>query len=131
MQRHISARGAMQQAGFTLLEIMIVLAIIGLITAAIGVSVYKNFRDAQVKAAHLQVMRLVGDAGRYLIMRNKCPTLEDLLREHYVAQIPRDPWGTPIVIRCPGEHEPNPVDAISWGPDKTAETADDLKSWVP
>ena len=131
MQRHPTARVAAHQAGFMLLEIMIVLAIIGLITAAVGVSVYKKFHDAQVKTAHLQVMRLVGDASQYMIMRNKCPTAEDLFTEHYVAQLPRDPWGTPIVIHCPGEHEPDPIDAISWGPDKTADTADDLKSWVP
>jgi general secretion pathway protein G len=131
MPRHPTARVAVHQAGFTLLEIMIVLAIIGLITSAIGVAVYKKFRDAQVKTAHLQVMRLVGDASQYMIMRNKCPTAEDLVTEHYVTHLPRDPWGTPIVIRCPGEHEPDPIDATSWGPDKTADTADDLKSWVP
>ena len=78
----------------------------------------------------LQLTRLVGDSSQYLIMKNKCPTAQDLLAEQYVSQLPRDAWGTAIVIKCPGDHEPDPIDAISWGPDRKADTADDLKSWV-
>jgi general secretion pathway protein G len=130
MQRRLPYRAPPYQEGFTLLEIMIVLAIIGLITAAIGVAVYKKFKDAQIKTTQLQVMRLVGDASQYQIMKNKCPTADDLLAEQYVSQLPRDAWGTPIIIKCPGDHEPDPVDAISWGPDRRADTTDDIKSWV-
>ncbi|HVR64026.1 MAG TPA: type II secretion system protein GspG [Polyangia bacterium] len=116
--------------GFTLIEIMVVLAIIGLITAAIGVAIYKKYRDAQIKVTQMQVQHLVADVSQYLIMKNRCPTAEDLLAEQYVTQSPRDAWGTAIVIKCPGDHEPDPADAISWGPDKKPDTADDIKSWV-
>ena len=65
-----------------------------------------------------------------MIMKNKCPSADDLVAEQYISALPKDAWGTPIVITCPGKHEPDPVDVVSWGPDKTADTADDIKSWV-
>lgn len=116
--------------GFTLIEIMVVLAIIGLITAAVGVSIYKKYRDAQIKVTQIQVQHLIADVGQYLIMKNRCPTADDLLAEQYVTQLPRDAWGTAIVLKCPGDHEPDPADAISWGPDRRPDTPDDIKSWV-
>lgn len=126
----IAHRARRRSNGFTLIEIMIVLAIIGLITAAIGVTVYKHFHDAQIKVAQMQVQRLAADVGQYQIMKSKCPTADDLLAEQYVTQPPRDPWGSAIVIKCPGEHEPDPADVVSFGPDKKPDTADDIKSWV-
>ena len=117
------------QRGFTLLETMIVLALIGLIAGAIGVPLYGRYRDGQIRTAKMQVGALVGHIQQFMVMKNTCPTVEDLVKEHYVRDVPQDPWGSPLLIRCPGEHEKDPADVVSFGPDKKADTPDDLKSW--
>jgi hypothetical protein len=48
---------------------------------------------------------------------------------HHVRRVPTDPWGTPIVIHCPGEQDADGVDVLSWGEDKREGTEDDIKSW--
>ena len=59
------------EAGFTLLEIMVVLAIIALLAGGVGAAVFKNFRRAQVSSARL--LPVPGDQGhrqrRYLVGR--------------------------------------------------------------
>jgi general secretion pathway protein G len=42
-----------------------------------------------------------------------------------------DPWGSPVAIRCPGQHDPDGVDVLSNGPDKKEGTDDDIGSWNP
>ena len=120
-----------EQRGFTLLEMMIVLALIGLIAGSIGTALFKKAVDARIKLAHVQVRELVGHVQQFMIMKERCPTVEDLVTEQYLRREPRDPWGTSIVVRCPGEHEPDPADVVSHGPDKKPDTADDIKSWTP
>jgi prepilin-type N-terminal cleavage/methylation domain-containing protein len=92
-----------EQRGFTLLEIMIVLALIGLLMSAVGVAIWKRFRDGQIKAAQLQVRDVAGEVGHFMVMKGKCPTVQ--------------------------EHERDPADVVSYGPDKRADTADDIRSW--
>jgi prepilin-type N-terminal cleavage/methylation domain-containing protein len=118
-----------EQRGFTLLEIMIVLALIGLLMSAVGVAVWKKFRDGQIKAAQLQVRDVAGEVGHFMVMKGKCPTVQDLVDEHLIRNEPHDPWGTAITIKCPGEHEHDPADVVSCGPDKRPDTADDIRSW--
>ena len=117
------------ERGFTLLEIMIVLALIGLLVSAVGVAVWKRFRDGQIKAAQLQVRAIAGEVGHFMVMKGQCPTIEDLLAERLIRSEPHDPWGTAITIKCPGEHDPDPADVVSYGPDKRADTEDDIRSW--
>jgi hypothetical protein len=93
------------------------LAIIGLITAASASASTRSSATPNLKTTHIQLLRIVGDATQYMLMKNKCPTVDDLVTEQYLPQPPRDAWGTPIVMKCPGDHEPDPVDVISWGPD--------------
>jgi general secretion pathway protein G len=114
-----------------LIEILVVLAIVALLAAAVGGMAYKRYRDAQVQTAVMQV-RNVGDSiTQYMVVKNACPTVDDLVRDQYLRGAPIDPWGTAVVIRCPGEHGPDPADVVSHGPDRVAGTEDDVKSWKP
>jgi hypothetical protein len=55
--------------------------------------------------------------------------LDDLVKRGALRNSPKDPWGTPLVLHCPSEHEKDPVDVISAGPDKKPDTEDDIRSW--
>jgi general secretion pathway protein G len=118
-----------RDGGFTILEMMVVLAIIGLIAGAIGVAIFHRWEEARLSVAKTEVRKLEGSVEQYLIARGTCPTLEDLVNAHYERSEPKDPWGTPLTLKCPGEHERDAADVVSSGPDKKADTKDDIKSW--
>ena len=124
--RVVRVRGA----GFTLLEIMIVLVIIAAIATTIGISLFRRWQDSQIKLAQIQVRETVGHVGHYLLMRNRCPTLDELVAEHYIKHA-NDPWGKPLQLRCPSDHQPDVADVVSSGPDRASGTDDDIKSWQP
>jgi general secretion pathway protein G len=116
-------------AGFTLIEIMVVLAIIGLIAAAVGVAVHKNYVDAKLKVARIQVKTVTGAVEQFVVAKERCPTVDELVSEGYLPREPKDPWGTLLVVRCPGQHARDAADVASSGPDKEPGTDDDIKSW--
>jgi general secretion pathway protein G len=115
--------------GFTLLEMMIVLALIGLIAGAIGTTIYRRWQEGQIRTTKLQLREILGIAQESMIDDGSCPTLEQLQAHQLLRKPPRDAWGTPIVLRCPSEHGQDPVDVVSWGPDKKPDTGDDINSW--
>jgi hypothetical protein len=59
-----------------------------------------------------------------------CPKqLDDLYTLGYLTKHARDAWGQPLEFECPGVHNPDGADIISWGKDGLPGTADDLRSW--
>jgi general secretion pathway protein G len=116
--------------GFTLLEVMIVLALIGLIAGAIGTTVYKRYLDGQLRTTRLQVRELVGAAQEAMIDDPACPTIEQMVARGQLRKTPRDAWGTPLTLECPSKDGKDPVDVTSAGPDKKPGTADDITSWA-
>jgi general secretion pathway protein G len=118
-------------AGFTMLEIMIVVAIGAALVAGVAVVVMKNYSRTQVKLAKKGVGDVVSAVTQYMIENNNCPKgIEDLVAQKYLARpAAKDPWGKDYTLRCPGTHDPETPDVSSSGPDKTDGTADDLKSW--
>jgi general secretion pathway protein G len=115
--------------GFTLLEVMIVLALIGLIAAVVGNGIYQRFLEARIRATRVQVRDLVGNVQAAMLDDGTCPTIDALVARQLLREFPRDAWGTPLVLRCPSEHGKDPVDVVSAGPDKKADTPDDIESW--
>ena len=132
MQRTaVAATSRTAAAGFTLLEVMIVLAIIGLIAGGIGVTVFNQFKKGQVKIAKTTVGEISGAVQQYMMENNsECPKgMEDLVAKKNLKKAIKDPWGKEFVIKCPGTNDTDGADIISGGPDKQEGTADDIKSW--
>jgi general secretion pathway protein G len=146
--RKASARRASRAtAGFSLLEILVVLAIIGLIVGVAVTNLGSIFGGAQAKVAKLFVtsevelplMAYKADMGDY-------PTTEEGgLTALWVApsskagnwhgpygkgsKAPLDPWNEPYQYRYPGTHNKGSYDIWSKGPDKQDGTEDDIGNW--
>jgi general secretion pathway protein G len=85
------------QAGFTLVEMLVVIAIIGLIMGLIGPRVLNYLSESKVKAARIQLQSFASAL--------------DLKG----GNVPNDPWNHTYVYRSPGEH--GPYDIVSYGSD--------------
>jgi general secretion pathway protein G len=122
------------QSGFTLIEIMLVVIIIGILASMVVPSFRGRAREARVNAAKgdlaslgvaLDLFEL--DKGRYPSSINELLTSDrKYLKE---AGIPLDPWRNQYVYRCPGQHDKDGYDLISYGPDGVEGGADDIASW--
>jgi general secretion pathway protein G len=124
-------RARRRQAGFTLLEIMIVLAIIAMLAGGVGVAVFKQFQRAKISTGKLRVKAARDAVTQYMIETPSCPhSIDELVAGKYLDKgNARDPWGSPLTLKCPGAQETDGADITSPGPDKQDGTADDIQSW--
>ena len=126
-----SQRQAHASAGFTLVEMLVVLTIIGLIMGLIGPRVLGYLSESKVKTAKLQIESFSSaldlfyiDTGRYPTSSEGLESLAvrpsgvDVWNGPYVkgARIPTDPWGHPYQYRSPVERLP-PYEIMSLGSD--------------
>jgi general secretion pathway protein G len=134
------------QRGFTLVEILVVITIIGLIMALVGPRVLNYLSESKSKAAKIQIESLGSaldlfflDAGRYPSGSEGLGAL--VQRPGSIAgwngpylkggALPNDPWGNAYVYRSPGQH--GTYDIISYGADGQeggTGTASDITSWI-
>jgi general secretion pathway protein G len=117
--------------GFTLLEIMVVIAIISLLTTGVAVGAIRMLRDAEDKQAKTDAATLAMAAEAFIISHRpeECPTPEEMQSDGVLSSRSKtdDPWGTPYRIVC----EPDSAIAISAGRDQTFDTSDDVNSNEP
>ena len=134
-----------REAGFTLLELLVVLAIMGLLAAIIGPQVIKYLGSSRTQTARVQIQNIVAalelfklDVGHYptqaegLTALVTAPQSEAGWNGTYLKRETaiKDPWGEPYIYKNPGQH--GEVDVYSLGSDKaeggTGE-AQDVGSW--
>ena len=116
------------RAGFSLVEMLVVLVIIGLIMGLVGPRVLSYLSDSRVKAARLQIESFSNSLDLFYVDTGRYPTTQEglgaLLERPPNAErwsgpylrsnsVPNDPWGSPYVYRSPGAHAT--YDLMSYG----------------
>jgi general secretion pathway protein G len=124
------------QAGFSLIEILLVLGIITFIAAMVANNVFQNTEKAKLKQAMLGVKKLASEVQAYYLDNNSLPSkIEDLVVKPANAQNWRqyaqksqmtDPWGNPFVLKVDPQSAQG-FAVISFGADK-AEGGSDLNT---
>ncbi len=133
--------------GFTMIEIMLVVIIIGVLAAMVIPSISGRGQQARVAAAQADIDANLSTAlDLYEMDNGKYPTTEQglisLLKEpdtepmplHWNGpylkkkRIPIDPWGNPYQYKAPGEHNQGEFDLSSLGPDGI-QSGDDIVNW--
>ena len=134
----------LRRRGFTLLELLVVMVIIGLLAGYVGPKFFGQIGKSEVKAARAQIDALQKSLDQYRLDVGRYPSTEQGLAVlvskpadepkwagPYLAKaLPKDPWGHDYQYRAPGEH--GEYDLLSFGKDGRAggEGEDaDLTSW--
>ena len=137
----------MNQKGFTLIEILVVVIIIGILAALVIPRFSGRTEQAREAAAKTQINSLFGlaldayeaDNGFYPTTEQGLealrvePTTDPAPRDwkgpYLKSDVPVDPWQKPYVYSCPGTHNPTGYDLYSFGPDGLDGTDDDITNW--
>lgn len=124
-----------RNAGFTLLEILVVVLIIGLLSAVLATNLFSRADDAKYQLARTHVRQLEQSLELYRLDNGRYPTadqgLEALVREPSTEPRARryppggyvkresitDPWGMKYQYRFPGTNNAHSFDLLSFGPD--------------
>ncbi len=144
-RRPLVAAAAAVTRGFTLIELMVVLVIIGILAALIVPNVLGRADDARAMAARTDVNNILQALKMYKLDNQRYPTAEQGLAalvtrpaaapvpanwKPYLEKLPNDPWNAPYLYLNPGLH--GEVDVLSFGADGQAggEGKDaDVGSW--
>ncbi len=134
----------MRQSGFTLLEVMVVIVILGILASMVVPNLMGSQEQANIKKAVFDVTTLETSLSRYKMDNYNYPTTEQGLEalvtetdieplprrfpdEGYIKRLPNDPWGNEYQLLNPGEN--GKIDIFSMGPDGEAGTDDDIGNW--
>jgi len=114
-----------RREGMTLIEIMIVVAILAMIAGGVAVALLPQLEKAQIKTTATDAQGLRSAVMLYKADNPRgCPTVEDLVSERYLDGSRRttDAWDTPFQISC----EDGDISVLSAGPDLEFNTEDDI-----
>ena len=119
------------QRGMTLIEIMVVVAIIGMLMGTVGVYAFGRFEKAKITDTKMVIKNVESALVHYQTENNDaCPkAISDLVAQKILPKEPLDAWNQPLIFKCPGQHNTDGADIVSKGKDKQEGTADDITSW--
>lgn len=147
VSNHYASHIMKRRRGFTLIEIMVVVVIIGLLSALVGPKLIGQSDDAKRKTTAVQIAQIEQVLGLFHLDNGFYPTtnqgLEALVKEPtmppeplnykkggYMKKLPKDAWGREFIYECPGEH--GDFDIISHGSDAQEGgdgSAADITNW--
>lgn len=131
-------------AGFTLLELLVVMVIIGLLVSYVGPKYFAQVGKSEVKTAKAQLVALEQALDHYRLEIGHYPStaegLDALVNKpnnepkwqgpYLKKAVPVDPWGNAYIYKSPGEH--GDIDLLSYGSDGKSggkDTAVDINNW--
>lgn len=130
--------------GFTLLEVMVVIVILGILASMVVPNLMGNKDKADQQKAVSDIVALENALDMYRLDNSVYPTTEQGLEalvqkptmspeprnyreDGYVKRLPQDPWRNDYLLLSPGEN--GKLDIFSVGPDGQAGTEDDIGNW--
>lgn len=114
-----AAPGGLRQAGFTLIEIMVVVVILGILAAIVAPNVISRIDDASINRAKQDIRGIESALKLYYMDNSRYPSTEQGLealttqpndptlrnwRGPYLDKLPRDPWNNTYLYLYPGQH---------------------------
>lgn len=139
-------RQTAKRSGFTLMEVLLVLAILGVIMAMVVPQLLGQQKRANMQAAQASIKGLEGALDFYakdheglypstqegvmvLISSNGNDPNWNGPYLRNTTEMPLDPWKNPLQYANPGQNNQDKPDIWSWGPDKIDGTEDDISNW--
>ena len=133
-----------KSAGFTLLEVMVVIVILGLLASFVVPNLMGNQEEAARQKVVVDIQQLENALDMYRLRNSFYPTTEQGLEalvsaptsqpvprsypaDGFVRRLPKDPWGEDYILISPGQM--GRIDVYSKGPDRVAGTDDDIGNW--
>jgi general secretion pathway protein G len=130
--------------GFTLIEVMVVIVILGIIASMVVPNLMGNKEQADKQKVVVDIQQLENALDLYKMQNGFYPTTEQGLQAlttqptsepmprqfpegGYIKRLPKDPWNVEYQLASPGEM--GKIDIFSSGPDRTAGTEDDIGNW--
>ena len=122
--------GDLHQRGFTLLELLVVLAILGLLIGLVAPAALRQLESSKEKIAHQSIERIAGVLDIYKLDVGVYPTTEQgllalIARPSGVTRwngpylkgenVPQDPWGRPFIYHNPSQRAGHEYDLYSMG----------------
>jgi len=140
----MNLRTPVTERGFTLMELMVVIVILGVLASLVVPNLMGNKDRADKQKAVSDILALENALDMYKLDNHRYPTTEQGLEalitapelspraenynpDGYIRRLPDDPWGNGYILISPGEHMV--IDISSAGPDGEPGTADDINNW--
>lgn len=130
-------RRSVQPHGFSLLEIMVVLVLIGMVVSLITVNVMGRLEQGKLDTTRSQAYELAKSVDIYKLQTGNYPSTGQGLQvlvtppkgKPIIDQLPKDPWNNDYTLIVPGQKNPTKFDIRSKGPDAQEGTEDDVGNW--